>query len=259
MPRREWVVDSVPLQLLALTGRGKLVVRYFVRYAGFADSACGWEPRASMNAATIEEDVLTLEARLRAGDANELQQHRVMALRCVEREVVKVLKRREGASVLDQNVVALCRIEPLTFQRLFGERLELLVSRLERTGPPTRRTYLLRTTTSFYATVFPCTALRRLAPVLQSKSRRILAVTARVNDAHRLAGEIVFVMTERDVYVLRTNRVIAMTCDCYTIQTQITLRFSRHTDTSRNLRITGAVMQLKPRHWQVALRALPRW
>ena len=68
MPGREWVVDSVPLQLLHLTERGKVVVRYFVRYAGFADSACGWEPRASLNVATVDEDVLPLEARLLAGD-----------------------------------------------------------------------------------------------------------------------------------------------------------------------------------------------
>jgi len=47
---REWVVDSVPLQLLALTQRGELAARYFVRYVGFSDSAGGWEPRSSLNA-----------------------------------------------------------------------------------------------------------------------------------------------------------------------------------------------------------------
>ena len=64
----------MPLQLFALTQRGELAARYFVRYVGFPDSAGGWEPRSSLNATAIEEDVVPLEERLQQGDGAELRE-----------------------------------------------------------------------------------------------------------------------------------------------------------------------------------------
>ena len=232
-------------------------MRYFVRYAGYADTLCGWEPRGSLNAATISEDVLPLEERLQRDGEAELREHHVATCRGVQRELQKVLKRREGASASDLNIVAMWRVERLTFQRLFGDRLDLL-ARANRTGPAGCRTFLFATTASFYHAMFPCTSLQRLATVMRSGRRRILAVTAEVN-AGVFKDEIVYVMTENKVYLMNKNRIVRMRSDTYTVLMPCVVRYSRAAVTTRNLRMAGACLELKTHQWQVAQRALPLW
>ena len=249
----------MPLRYSFYTPQGNRKDVFFVLWKGFAVDAGTWEPLASMNEATVAEDIAPLLAQLQQAGTAELQQHHDCTIMQLQRAMVQALKKREGNNVLDRAAQALVRIETLTFARLFGDRLDL-TARAYRSGRPACRTFAFVTTQMFYEKVFPKTRLQRLAHsvgVGARQQRRILAVSAHVREGVH-AGETVYVLTTKKSYLRRQNRVVSTQPEHLELRIACSVRYSKNGN-RKNLTIRGAVLSLRAKEWAQVHRYLPPW
>lgn len=157
---------------------------------------------------------------------------------------------------------ALSRVERLTYDRLFGERLLYMARKCQaRCSRPATRTFKFDTMAAYYTTVWPRTQLRGLAAKTAGNERRILAVEARCE----ATGEIVYVLTATKVYRPgEPGKLLTMDSSQYTITQAIEVRYCHSPKAPRNnFRHRGARMQLTQAQWRVIgwhrLAELPAW
>eukprot|EP01044_Picomonas_judraskeda_P006444 COSAG03_NODE_642_length_6535_cov_21.663611_5_plen_234_part_00 len=215
------------------------------------------------SARLLQEDIEPLRTRLKTDGEAELDEIHHACLQQLQYELQRVLRRGEGETAFDYHVSALVRLQPRTYCRLFGDRLDFLARR-QRSGPPACRTYKFSTTASYYKTVWPRSRLSLLAASLGVNGvdgRRILAVEARCGAGSQLrAGTLVYVLTDNKVYRPGASRLYDMTADHYTITQQIEVRYTTKTAAPRcNLRHRGARMLVTAKQWPSVRSALPLW
>lgn len=260
---REYQVDCVPLQVAVVTPQGNWLSRFFVMYTGFPKAEGCWEPRASLNEAVIEKDVVRMEERLQREARLEVAELSKWSILEVQKELRRAVGKGEGEGSLDRGCSALVRVLPRTAKRLFCERLDYL-AKAGRTGSAQSRTWSFATTSDFYDKVFPKTQLQLLAKEDKRGRRRMLGVTARVSEAgpSNVRGQVVIVLsggTEKAcVYHFAANKISRVKVADLEIMTPCSLRFCAKS-TLRNLRLRGAILVLERKQWEVAQRCLPRW
>ena len=258
-------VDSVPHKIIALKegarGTQREVPLYCVRWKNYDPVRdVTYEPRRLLDAETIRQDVLPMEAQAARDGELELRQVGVRAQMRIERSLRYALKKRFGQSARDPRTHSLARVEPLTAKRIFAARLDDL-ARHKRSGPPSSRTWRFFTTTDLFWKVFPHRALRRLthdeSPGGRTR-RLVLAATGVV----RASGERVVILCwsrsegKVEVHDKLKNEVVPMSVDDLDMK-PATLRLTTGSLERANVVIHGITVSFTMKEWGVVKDKLP--